>query len=62
MGMWTDFLNEEGMLQQSAEGLGVKVLLTPKCNAELAGEGIEYVWACTKGAYQNSMSLQKKRG
>ena len=61
MGMWTDFLNEEGMMQHIAKGLGVKVLLTPMCHAELAGEGIEYVWACAKGAYRN-MSLQKKRG
>jgi hypothetical protein len=61
MGMCTDFLNEEGMMQHIAKGLGVKVLLTPKCHAELAGEGVEYVWACAKGAYRN-MSLQQKRG
>jgi hypothetical protein len=59
--MCTDFLNEEGIMQHIAKGLGVKVLLTPNCHAELAGEGIEYLWACTKGANQN-MSLQKKRG
>ncbi len=61
MGMCTDFLNEEGMMQHIAKGLGVKVLLTPTCHADLAGEGIEYVWACAKGAYRNT-SLQKKRG
>ena len=61
MGMCTDFLNEEGMMQHIAKVLGVKVLLTPKCHAELAGEGVEYVWACAKGAYRN-MSLQQKRG
>ena len=61
MGMCTDFLNEEGMMQHIGKGLGVKVLLTPKCHAELAGEGVEYVWACAKGAYRN-MSLQQKRG
>ena len=61
MGMCTDFLNEEGMLQHVAKGLGVKILLTPKCHAELAGEGVEYVWACAKGAYRN-LSLQQKRG
>ena len=35
--------------------------MTPKCHAELAGEGVEYVWACAKGAYRN-MSLQQKKG
>ena len=39
MGLCHDFLNEEGMLQR----IGVEVLLTPKCHAELAGEGVEYV-------------------
>jgi hypothetical protein len=61
MGMCFDFLNEEGMLQHIAKNLGVTVLLTPKCHAELAGEGVEYVWACAKGAYRN-MSLQQKKG
>ena len=61
MGMCEDFLNEEGMLQHIANNLGVTVLLTPKCHAELAGEGVEYVWACAKGNYR-SMSLKHKRG
>ncbi|KAI2513328.1 hypothetical protein MHU86_1099 [Fragilaria crotonensis] len=49
-------------MQHIAKGLGVKVLVTPKCHAELAGEGVEYVWACTKGAYRNMSPLQQKRG
>ena len=49
------------MLQHIAQKIGVKMLLTPKCHAELAGEGVEYVWACAKGAYRN-MSLQDKKG
>ena len=61
MGMCHDFINEEGMLQHIAKSLGVKVLLTPKCHAELAGEGVEYVWACAKGAYRN-LSLREKKG
>ena len=61
MGMCHDFLNEEGMMQHIAKILGVTVLLTPKCHAELAGEGVEYVWACAKGAYRN-MSLRQKKG
>ena len=55
MGMCSDFLNEEGMVQHIAKNLGVTVLLTPKCHAE------RYLWACAKGAYRN-MSLQEKKG
>ena len=61
MGMCPDFLNEEGMLQHIANGLGVKVMLTPKCHAELAGEGIEYLWGRAKGTYR-SLSLNQKKG
>ena len=61
MGMCADFLNEEGMLQYIATKIGVTVLLTPKCHAELAGEGIEYMWACSKGAYRNLSLKEKKR-
>jgi hypothetical protein len=61
MGMCNDFINEEGMLQYIAKSIGVTVLLTPKCHAELAGEGVEYVWACAKGAYRN-LSLRDKKG
>jgi hypothetical protein len=46
MGMCHDFMNEEGMLQYIAKSIGVKVLLTPKGHAELAGQCVEYVWAC----------------
>ncbi len=60
MGMCFDFLNEEGMLQHIAKNLGVTLLLTPKCHAELAGEGVEYVWACAKGAYRNSTEERKR--
>lgn len=45
MSMCHKVINEEGVLQHIAKTLGVKVLLTPKCDAELAGEGVEYVWA-----------------
>jgi hypothetical protein len=36
MGLCHDYINEEGMLQHIAKCLGVEVLLTPKCHAELA--------------------------
>lgn len=61
MGLCHDFLNEEGMLQHVAKRIGVEVLLTPKCHAELAGEGVEYVWGGAKGEYRR-LSLAQKRG
>jgi hypothetical protein len=61
MGMCHDFLNEEGMLQHITNCLGVKVILTPKCHAELAGEGIKYLWGQAKGTFR-SLSLNKKKG
>jgi hypothetical protein len=36
-------------------------MLTPKCHAEIAGEGVEYMWTCSKGAYRN-LTLKEKRG
>ena len=58
----TDFKHEEMALQYLGTQLGVTVQLTPKCHAELAGEGIEhYIWACSKGAYRN-LSLKEKKG
>ena len=61
MGLCHDFLNEEGMLQHIANSIGVQVLLTPKCHAELAGEGVEYVWGRAKAEYRR-LSLAQKRG
>ena len=61
LGQCTDFINEQGMMQYIGRQLGVTVLLTPKCHAELAGEGIEYAWGCSKGAYRN-LALKEKRG
>ena len=61
MGLCHDFVNEEGMLQHIAKRLGVEVLLTPKCHAELAGEGVEYIWGGAKGEYRR-LSLAEKRG
>jgi hypothetical protein len=61
MGLCLDFINEEGMLQHIGNGLGVEVLLTPKCHAELAGESVEYIWGGAKGEYRQ-LSLAQKRG
>ena len=60
MGMCFNFLNEEGMMQHIAKEIVVVVLRTPKCDAELAGEGVEYLWACAKGAYRHITLCQKK--
>ena len=61
MGMCHDFLNEEEMLQHIANCLGVNVILTPKCLAELACECIEYLWGQAKGTYRSlSLNHQKK--
>ena len=55
MTMCPDFLNEEGMMERVGATLGVKVMLTPKYHAKIAGEeGVEYMWACSKGAYLTS--------
>ena len=56
-----DFVEEETMLQSIARDLGVRVDRTPKCHCELAGEGIEYAWACSKNKYRTIL-LENKRG
>ena len=48
-------------MEHIGEKLGVKViLLTPKCHAEIARKGVEYMWALAKGTYRN-LSLQDKK-
>jgi hypothetical protein len=61
MAMCSDFLNEESMMEHVGAKIGVEVMLTPKCHAEIAGEGVEYMWACSKGAYRN-LTLKEKKG
>jgi hypothetical protein len=55
-----DFAEEMTALQHVGSELGVSVIITPKCHAELAGEGIEYSWGVTKGVYRRK-PLQSKR-
>ena len=57
----TDFANEETLLQHKGREMGVLVDRTPKCHPELAGEGIEYTWGCSKGYYRR-LPIQRKRG
>jgi hypothetical protein len=61
MAMCPDFLNKEGMMEHVGLKLGVVVMLTSKCHAEMAGKGVEYMWACSKGAYCN-LTLKDKKG
>jgi hypothetical protein len=56
-----DFEEEETMLQSIACRLGVHVDRTPKCHCKIAGEGIEYAWACAKNKYRIIL-LENKRG
>ena len=56
-----DFKEEETALEHLATQLGATVRLTPKFQAELAGEGIEYCRAVAKGYYRR-MPLSRKMG
>jgi hypothetical protein len=47
----TDFEEEETLLQHMGTKMGIVVDRTPKCHAEIAGEGIEYSWGCAKNHY-----------
>ena len=60
MSMCPDFLNEEGMMTHRTK-LCIEVMLTPICHDEIVGEGIKYMWACSKGAYRNP-ALKEKKG
>lgn len=62
-----DFQNELTLLQHMAigmsEGTGITITVerTPICHPELAGEGIEYSWGCSKQTYRN-LPIEKKKG
>ena len=61
MTMCSDFLHEQGMMELIGQKVGVEVILAPKCHEELAGEGVEYMWACSKNHYRNISMNEKKR-
>jgi hypothetical protein len=56
----TDFVHELTLLQYYAEKLGCTLDRSPKCHPELAGDGIEYIWAMAKIYYRNQ-PLKRKR-
>ena len=47
------------MLEWVGAQIGLKVVLTPKCHPELAGEGIEYIWGMTKSNYRSTPLCDK---
>jgi hypothetical protein len=55
-----DFANEATELQTMGEKMGVRVIATTKFHAEMAGEGIEYLWGVAKSWYR-SKPLEAKR-
>ena len=60
MKLQKDFMNEVTLLQLHAQKLGVSINRSPKCHPELAGEGIEYLWALAKWYYRRSPILKKR--
>jgi hypothetical protein len=56
----TDFTTEMTLLQFYGSKMGVVIDRTPKCHPEIAGEGIEYLWATTKLYYRNQPLSRKK--
>ena len=60
MQLQTDFINEITLLEFHANKLGVLLDRSPKCHPEVAGEGIEYLWALSKLNYRRS-SMELKR-
>jgi hypothetical protein len=60
MSTCTVFEEEETMLQSMGTLMGVAIDRSPKCQCEIAGEGIEYTWACAKNHYQGILLDKKK--
>jgi hypothetical protein len=56
----SDFKKEENALRALGRECGILVDRMPKLHAELAGEGIEYMWAFMKGKYQRAPLEQKR--
>ena len=48
------------MATHLGDKLGVTVGATPKYHAELAGEGIEYVWALSKNWFKRQPRTKRK--
>ena len=58
----SDFVEEESLLQTNARKMGAQIDRTPKCHAELAGEGIEYTWGFGKNHFRRQpLDLKRKK-
>ena len=55
-----DFLGQETLLQYYAKQLGVESDRSPVCHPEIAGEGIEFNWGCSK-VYYRAQPISRKR-
>jgi hypothetical protein len=55
-----DFVSELTLLQYYGRQMGVSIDRTPKCHPEIAGDGIEYVWALAKLFYRYQPISRKK--
>ena len=60
MKLQPDFASEQTLLQYHAKVLGVKLIRSPKCHPEIAGEGVEYGWGLSKMLYRRSPSSCKR--
>ena len=50
----------DGLSDKSSNNQSIKLLVSPKYHCELAGEGVEYVWAIMK-KYYRSRGLDEKK-
>ena len=58
----SDFVEEESLLQTNARKMGIQVDRTPKCHAEIAGEGIEYTWGFAKNHFRRQpLDVKRKK-
>jgi hypothetical protein len=55
-----DFTSELTLLQYYGSQMGVSIDRTPKCHPEIAGDGIEYVWALAKLFYRYQPISRKR--
>ena len=60
MKLQQDFTQEMTLLQFHASKMGVIIDRTPKCHPEMAGEGVEYVWALAKLKYRRAPIARKR--
>jgi transposase len=57
-----DYTEELTLVQHCGKAMGITVDRTPKCHAELAGEGIEYSWGFSKQRFcKNPIALRRKK-